>query len=516
MSAVGNYVHYHYSYYKRYGTKNPTTNRKIKEEQDVLEKAQRAFNAQKKIMTSKIKTAQGGQVDKAKLQEIQKLLSAILYPEKGEKRTAEVNRERFMEKLGKNFIDETEGLFVDWANGGVVRSAVFKPGATKFRRGTLDTLLKTMQNNAEQIKVQETKDNLNKAIAACSALIGELKKVNLGGGTDSSDFIQIDKMGGSLANQYNDFLNLLDQFDTAWLHSYQTGAFFENLIDYVLSPQNFEKIQDDQVEEQIKELTESFITAHGKSPYTTDRTNRIWSNTKIEVEDGKSKKTIFKNTETIKVGDDKFGIDATFRTGVNNIKADITYNNNLRISAKNVQLGGKEKKVIIQKEGSFLGELMKSIENDNTINHWLNVTASHTYGKSDKEKFQLDGSRVKATDVLADAHRLARSAIALQTLSGFSQVDGYANAVIINARTERKVKVYVISELLEKIMAAPLQGSIFTISHYPRNTYKYNKWVDGPLNAASAQQRIGGLLGGLRNLKISASLNMKNLESGKN
>lgn len=358
---------------------------------------------------------------------------------------------------------------------------------------TLETLKEIVN------KAKEVEENLT---AAAKESSNRLKALNLDDNALNMAISQLNKGNYNpykrnfqlLIRTINDSIRIL-----APIYAYQLAQ--GNLFEAMLSALNYTK--DGCIEKADQDLIQMLMDGikGGKRATVAYRTDRFNKNVADR---------LFSRT----VGDFSLMANASPTQGKVDvvIKANSNIGNSidLRISAKNINLKSSYGWIHVVSDTSLLALLQD--ENENYVNHYINIFALHEDEDADNKLNQMRQAYTQLTNFL----------IAIKALTGEvtrinengQLVDDSANVFVVNDSSTGQFHIYSMASIKQKLMekyinAAPgeLSGGRNVISiKYSKYRFK-NDFVEGDPDSAK-WIRVSNVLSDVHATKISASINI--------
>lgn len=474
MASLGNYIHYYWSNYVQYGT-----NRKGNSNYGL---AITIFQNEKNEMVSKFE-------DKKNTKQLEEALNGMMYPT-----TSEYDIQA-NSKMQKYLRATLAGMLTKWASqeglgmkGHHSNKDSFKFGEVKgyslpnirdlqTRAKKSLQLISKYAASGNEILIQQLNQIISLTQEAQTVAKSYLNK---------NEFASYAAMSRSSVNTKNKYQNIIRQINdtlsllstasineaagTAWEHAIAT------LDDRVANVVNGTS---------IKLIKENIVTGNKTDKITLSGFDPYMKKVKGIISKYKDPKT----GATVEFKEN--GTTAT-QGVVYKMDVNLQYQEEqFRISAKNYSLD-KFTNIHLVQETPLLTSLMRNVSND-FINHSMNILLAKQ-GDSNQKNLQKN------------ANCAIKDILKIEALTGISQKNGYADTLVINNRSQKKVRVIPMKKLINL-------NNGFTFSGYSALTEGINEWEDGNRieganrNWLSSKVRVDKLLAKIHKIKISISLN---------
>ena len=299
-----------------------------------------------------------------------------------------------------------------------------------------------------------------------------------------------------LIRTINDSIRLL-----APIHAYQLAQ--GNLFEAMLSALNY--TQEGYVNKTYQELSQMVmagVKGGGRATvaYRTDRFN----------------KNVADRLFSRSIGDFSLMANASPTQGKVDVVIQANSNSNvgnsvdLRISAKNVNLKLSHGWIHVVSGTSLLALLQD--ENDNYVNHYINIFAQHPDRDADAKLNEMRQAYTKLTNFLIAIKALTGEVTRISQ-SG-SLVNDSANVFVVNDSSTGQFHIYSMASIKQKLMekyinstSGELSGGRNVISvKYSQSRFK-NEFVEGDPDSAK-WIRVSNVLSDVHATKVSASINI--------
>lgn len=485
MSGIGNYIHYSYANYKKYGTsvKTETSEKNIPL---IISNYEKSFFSNDRLnkINSNLTAEQRKQIEET--------ITAIMTNSKDKK--VEISRQAIKDRMDKNFKGAVKNI--NWEKGSVATEAELQAAFNAIgkismhhengRKGRLSLdiheLIKKIDLLEKRLAVEVEKDSLSQNEA--NALITQIKSLY----EKTYETIYNSEV---LPNQkklktatFNNMSELRDTLN-ATIQEYascpaifaQEGALFEDMI--AAAPYVAGNIAQNSVREMIDKNV------------VGDKSNLI---------------SQYNNTNFTK------NVSRRFENGVLNTdinlreKVDVKIqwdNQPLNISAKNIKINNGYKWVNTV-SGSPLLYMLQDLDS-NFVNHYFNLFVSH------KDRANISYQRDKMAETL-------ERILFYKSITGdtFGQKDK-ANLMVINDKASGKVRVFDMKELVNSLLTKfkDIKGNTQTLYSIKTSAgkrirsifYKNEKVNEKENNLFYARMRIADVLSEAHNIKIFAAFN---------
>lgn len=457
MAGIGNYIHYWYSNYEKYG---------ITQKGNGKAEAIALIQQQKQALISKVKSGNKNYLG------LENALNNLIYPMAKEDANAH-DSEPLRQKTEALMGEMALKWITNWEQGGSSYNKKLAPEGQGFHMATLmhlklqvESILKMLSNSSNANSLEARKNSLKAILKQIDLIEKEASQILGVGKNQDYYYLETGRMK-NLINSLNESLNKISSASRLTAIGTNLEAAIATL--------------DDRLVDKIENYSYDFI----QKEIMTGSSSAIINGAAID-------QNFLKDFSLFDGSKGKISLTGKLET--NNMKMDVNliYNNeNFRISAKNYSML-KDSAVHIISSSPFLNILQKNTS-ANFINHYLNILVSR------------DNRFAKRNNAdLQKAHELAKTMIIIEGLTGISQKQGYADTLVINNRSKRRIIVRPMSYFVK-----PLKEDLFKITGYDLDSdKKYNKW-----STKSKEDRIGTLLIDLHKIKISASLNTNNFWS---
>ena len=472
MATLGNYIHYHYENYQKYGITQKGKNNN---------NGMTILQAQKNAMIAKAKVSKNS----ANTQKLQQALQGMLYPKTERDAQSQIRMQQYLENSISDILSK---WVVQWDGlnfqGTSKKLDSFKFGETK---GYYLSNITKLLNQAKSLQTSLSSGNVNQDfIAKLDNLIILAQQAQNNAETflkqSGGNFVSYTKIANPI--QKKDYINTIKQLNsvltTLSTATYQEalGTAFEHAIGTLDDRLN------NTVDAVSTELLKNTIVtgAHSEQVQINgldSHMKNLSASLKVNAPDISININAQGNTTTL---------NTVFKADVN-----LQYNNEkYRISAKNYNL--KDPRISIVSNISLLTGLMRNISPE-AINHALNMTVSHGVTKTIQEQ---------ANDAI-------KMILAVEALTGISQTKGSADTLIINNRSAKKVLVKPVAELITPELINICSFSGYTLD---KKGEIYNQWMSSKNKAndwLAGKIRIDKLLKILHQQKLHISLNTRSL-----
>ena len=463
MATIGNYIHYRYKNYEKEGTTQLVHSSNFSSGPGII-------NNQITSAKAKIKSRQNKNQN---FQSLETILNNIIYPKTPEqKEETEIYRQRTEAAM----IEKLQGHFINWYAGGAVHKNPQGKNASAVA-GRLQSISEQMKQALQDLTLNPDKEKEQKI----RSIIATLEQIQV-----QSNFAQdpkgstrrisaISKNGVNLIAELNQKLTGLANN----ARNARTGDVLE-----VLLASLDQRLPNKITKKSIDLINNTLVVG---SQHDKVKVSKISANITKELGEINLTEELGDGHISIKTSGD---LSSTYKADVN-----LFYDNtHYKISAKNYYLGDKSKTIHFLSNSPFLNILRKNATAD-YINHYLNIVTTKGNEKS---------------NLLEQAHQATKLTIILEALSGLSQKHGYSDTLVINNRSQKKVIVKSMSEILSDI---ELNQEIYFsgIEGYNiNNSYNTPENIDKPNNNL-AWRRIARLLAKVQADKISYALDTSKL-----
>lgn len=475
MAGIGEYIHYWYANYEKYGTNFPLGPQESKVGSAAI--GMKIMQQQKAKMLNQVRLKQKHN----NYQGLENALNNIYYPKTPEDTSAHDRMAHVVETvLGEQALRWA----VNWAQGG----GAYKRGIGEKSYFRLSTVVHLKQDIERTLKMITTNHNLNAAKNATDKLETLLAQVRsleaqaqaiLKEAPNNTGIISI-KQNTNVSNTINSINKALDTITSA-SRSATIGDLFE--IGTASLDDRMGKVIDKHAINMIK----NELVTGNKTAQVSITPIGSWANMAI-IPETKHSQVLEDGTKVnITLNGD---LETKYKMDVN-----LTYDNEqYRISAKNYLM--KHNMNIHLLNGSPLLNIMQKNADADFINHFLNITLTNQ-GRSSKGQ------------ILDLAHDTMKTMIILEALTGMSQKTGYADTLVINNRTAKRIIVKPMAQMINAI-----NDNYFRISGYEldTNSKTYNQWVGSSgRDLLQSRTRIANMIAKLHAAKINVSLNTTTL-----
>lgn len=465
MSALGEYVHYSWSNYRKYGL-----NRKRKGQG--VETAIQIFQQQKQAMLNKIPKKE----NKHQIQ-LENALSNAIYPM--------ANNSQISSQLHKNLELLCGNLLVAWGgenslaaikqNNQVSTNQYFSLSNLVARKNQAISILNAIGSNLpsnvkryEQLTIQ------------LQQLIDDITKVEASVSNVSNNALQTVKYSLNDPSLKNTLIPRINETLLKIAHHSMfkaTGDLFENAI----------ASMDDRLSKNINHVSDNLI----KEILVGEKGINVKPVSKVESYQVNTRTSLGQKV------DQGFSADIGYTDGdgfkvVSKVDIQLQYQDEqYNISAKNYSLKNNNSIHLLSSSG-LLDILLKNV-NTNFINHYLNIVTSKGHKSSNVEQM---------------AHQAAKSIVAIEAITGLSQRGGGADYLIVNNRSQKRVSVIP----MYRIINHKNWEQFYSIVGYKESDIKKNNIFEDSTSGKkydflAGKIRIDKLLSELHKIKISASLN---------
>lgn len=473
MATLGDYIHYYWKNYEKYG---------------ITQKGGGNINfniiqSQKDALIAKIKSKKR----QSGLEKLQQTLNDLIYPTIQESDpSANIRMQNYLKATIGDMLTkwaiQWEGLGI---NGGPVDSG-FKFGEKLgYKISSINSLIERansiktqLLNNPDQTRLINQLDQiLQLANQAKNISSSYLKKW----GSSGDNMIQYDMMDTKSKNKYQGIIRQLNDALTqvsAATYSQAIGTSFEYAIGTL----------DDRLNDTVDNISTNLLKNEIVTGNKIDNITFSGIDTHMKNLSSSFKRSFEDSTVNIKTsGKGEVTQGVVFKTDVNLLYGGETY----KISAKNYSLK-YNKNIHMVQNTPLLNVLMKNTSNE-FINHAFNII------------FSNDGDS-RQRNYSSQTHRAIKTILILEAISGLSQKAGAADTLVINSRSEKKIKVFSMADL---ITPEQLIDTRFKISGYKldKDITNYNKWQGEGRDWLNSKKRIDLLLTKLHSDKIQVSLN---------
>lgn len=448
MPGIGDYIHLSYENYKLEGT---TTS----QDTNNYNSAATILNQEKEKLLNVVRSRHKNN----NYQALENVYNSIFYPKTSEdKNFAETKRQ----EIEKYLAEEALKWISLWDQGGnVAKQSIGKNSIS------VDRLLSLKNQIHNTILSLSNLDNMEEKVQQLQVLLSQLETLQNGQNSGKIIFTKNSK-------------NLVADINKG-LQNIATSTVYQALGNL------FEKAGAS-LDDSLKNVTEAEAMRLVKENIVTSSKHSVHINANNATN----------NISMVgDLGDGiKFDIKGAKENSTSIYKADVqlTFNNErFNISAKNYKLNNN-KNIHLLSSSPLLTILQNNVSVD-YINHYLNIVSAGGKGR-DKNLFQL-------------AHNTTKIIIILEALTGISQVTGYADTLVINNRTAKKIVVKPMREIIDQL---EVLYKDFKISGYRSgSSVNFNKKQGKGYDTNSAYKRISILLNKFAQDKISCSLNTEKL-----
>lgn len=474
MAGIGEYIHYWYANYEKYGTNFPLGPQESKVGSAAI--GMKIMQQQKAKMLNQVRLRQKNN----NYQGLENALNNIYYPKTPEDKSAHDRMAHIVETvLGEQALRWA----VSWAQGG----GAYKRGIGEksyFRLSTVRHLKQDIERTLNTITNPNT-NTASKAVKKLEDLLTQVKSLEgqaeaiLKEAPNDAKIISI-AQNTNIANIINSINKALDTITSA-SRSATIGDLFE--IGTASLDDHMGKVVDKHTINMIK----NELVTGNKTARVSITPIGSWANMDI-IPETKHSQVLEDGTKVnIALNGD---LETKYKMDVN-----LTYDNEqYRISAKNYLM--KHNMNIHLLNGSPLLNIMQKNADVDFINHFLNITLTNQ-GRSSKGQ------------ILDLAHDTMKTMVILEALTGMSQKTGYADTLVINNRTAKRIIVKPMAQMINAI-----NDNYFRISGYEldTNSKTYNQWVGSSgRDLLQSRTRIANMIAKLHAAKINVSLNTATL-----
>lgn len=474
MATLGDYIHYNYSNYEKYGTgrKKGDPDRKIleTEKNKMIERAKRGKSVKN-------------------LKKLESALNGMIYPKTEEDKDSHNRMKNYlmlsMTDMCTKWVMQWEGLGIQ---GATRKADSYKFGEVQgYSKSNIDALLNQLREvrialSSAQItgefvrKIDSLIDLVARAQANAETYLkgrgGDMVRyAKIADPVQREDYLNVIKaINGALSTMAtaaaNDTIGLAFEHAIALMDDSLTdtvaGTGYEIVRDVLSTGTKSDTVDLGQLDKFLKQTNESLVTTS------------LDAEVKIDIK-----------------GNPSSSAGTIYKTDVQ-----LTYNGEkYNISAKNYTL--KDPRVTLVHGLSPLTGLLRNIETE-SVNHALNQIFAHGVPQ----------------DVSDNAHRQIKTILAIEALTGMSQRHGGSDIIVINNRSKRRVMVARVEDVVKD---ADRFLEMCSFSGYdfdkPGAEDIYNRWVDAKEHGDDVQLKIRQdlLLSKFHKAKIKIRYNTNNL-----
>lgn len=523
QNGIGNYIHYAYRHYKKYGIS-------MRDGRAGRRNASKVFSDQKKYITNLIKSQNGSNLGKKEVENLQNFLNTEFGNSENLQKYLPLIRDQIGDAFGYAMTrDLSEADFANFA----FKTKSEKIGSTeipKIRDDNKRIPLTTLDANFERLsKVLEKMATSSYWVGKNVNDISQIEKLHSDLKSAKANFDLVVKEVGTdiTPHQYvkanSEIKQAYEALYLAWIAARKSviyGKIGRGQVGEFLLALASDPIQN--ITEQAQNIAEAPVGSYMKETgmLTGSTSSAISYASGVQLDeslidhffDGVKKRTetrTFQITpnESIEVKVNLSDFDKS--TSQMKMDAHITFQEkDWRASVKNYMKAdrlGLRGGLYRQKETNsftmpFLSLLVESAGSAEFVNHFLNIAgAVENYGIS------------KDSALLKLAHETAKLSMAAEALGGLHQTQGSANSLVVFEGATNKIQVFTVGQLYSAMTKR--LDEIVDFADYPDDLSIYNTFIGkGAPNSDYALDRIGVFISRLRQHKMAVHLMAGNLQ----